>query len=165
VSKERECDHKDGEGFCFGQNEPDYVASVPVEQRAVRVLMDSDLCIVDDRHFFIRGCLEIPIVETQSTFMWLVWVSLSEKSFNRTVDLWETPARVNEPPYFGWLNCRIPGYPDTTQLKVNVHEREVGKRPAIETEPTDHPLAIEQREGITRQRAESLAKLVALEWS
>lgn len=145
--------------------EPDYLSGLADDQREGRVLMDSDLCIVDDRHHFIRGRLELPILGTQSTFVWLVWVSLSEKNFNRTVDLWETPGRENEPPYFGWLNTRLPGYPDTTQLKVNVHTLQVGKRPLIEVEHSDHQLAVEQHHGITKQRAESLAKQVTLEWT
>ncbi|TCI65203.1 hypothetical protein EVJ21_00995 [Exiguobacterium sp. SH0S2] len=33
-------------------------------------------------------------------------------------------------------------------------------RPFIELEPTDHPLAAEQREGITRERIEELARIV-----
>lgn len=149
MSNDRECGHDDGEGFCFGPIEPDCLATIPV---------------VDNRYFFIRGCLELPIVGTQSTFLWLIWVSLSEKNFNRAADLWEMPERENEPPYFGWLSNRIPGYPDTTELKVNVHTLQVGRRPAIEVEHCDHPLAIEQRDGISRQRAQSLAKQVALEW-
>jgi hypothetical protein len=37
-------------------------------------------------------------------------------------------------------------------LKTMVHTQPVGVRPSIELEPTDHPLAIEQREGITVAR-------------
>lgn len=165
MSKEHRCGHDSGEGFCFGTIEPDYLSGFPVDQREGRVLIDSDLCVVDDCHYFIRGRLELPILGTQSTFIWLVWVSLSEKNFNRTVDLWETPGRENEPPYFGWLNTRLPGYPDTTQLKVNVHTLQVGERPLIEVEHSDHQLAVEQHHGITAQRAESLATQVALEWT
>ena len=46
-----------------------------------------------------------------------------------------------------WL--RLPCYPDTVNLKTNVHTRAVGERPFIDVEPTDHPLAVEQRNGIT----------------
>jgi hypothetical protein len=38
-----------------------------------------------------------------------------------------------------------------------VHLRSGGRRPAIELEPTDHPLAIEQREGISIARVEEIA--------
>jgi hypothetical protein len=43
-------------------------------------------------------------------------------------------------------------YPDTENLKTLVHLRNDGIRPFIELEPTAHPLAIEQREGITVER-------------
>jgi hypothetical protein len=34
-------------------------------------------------------------------------------------------------------------------LKTMVHLRDNGLRPLVELEPTDHPLAVEQRTGIT----------------
>ena len=160
-----QCGHSRSEGFCFGPLEPDFLAAIPEEHRSTRVLIDSDLCTIDDRHFFIRGLLGLPILGTTRSFYWLVWVSLSKENFNRAADLWESPGRENEPPYFGWLNTRLPSYPDTSELKVNVHTLDVGKRPMIEVEHSDHPLSHDQFEGITMERAESLAKQVLLEWA
>ena len=37
-------------------------------------------------------------------------------------------------------------------LKSRVHLRDHGLRPTIELEPTDHPLALEQRNGISVDR-------------
>jgi hypothetical protein len=37
-------------------------------------------------------------------------------------------------------------------LKARIHQRPVGERPWIELEPTDHPLSIEQRNGIDGAR-------------
>ena len=159
------CRHSGSEGFCFGPLEPDFLTTIPEQERAKRVLMDSDLCIVDEQHFFIRGLLSVPILGTTRSFVWLVWVSLSKKNFYRTADLMETPGREKEPPYFGWLNTRLPAYPDTSTLKVNVHTLEVGKRPMIEVQHIDHPLSFDQRDGITTERAENLAKQVLLEWT
>ncbi|MEU4266582.1 DUF2199 domain-containing protein [Streptomyces sp. NPDC026092] len=52
-------------------------------------------------------------------------------------------------------------YPHSTLLlKTHVHTRAVGERPLIEVEPTDRPLAIEQREGITTSRVRDLADLL-----
>jgi hypothetical protein len=161
----RPCGHSDDGDFCFGPSEPDFLAAIPEEQRQGRVLADSDLCIVDDRHFFIRGMLELPILGTTKSFTWLVWVSLSEENLNRAADLWETPGREREPPYFGWLNTRLPGYPDTLEIKVHVHTLQVGRRPSIEVERNDHPLSQDQSRGITMARANLLAKQVMLEWS
>ena len=76
-------------------------------------------------------------------------VSFSDRSFARACELWEQPGRKSEPPYFGWLSTALPGYPETVNLKTMVQTREVGRRPLVELEPTDHPLAVEQHDGIT----------------
>ena len=39
-----------------------------------------------------------------------------------------------------------------------VHLRADGIRPYIELEPTDHPLAVEFREGITMERVQEIAE-------
>lgn len=72
--------------------------------------------------------------------------------------MWTNPARSEEPPYFGWFSSSLPVYPETLGLKVNVHTRDVGIRPLIEVEPTDHPLAVEQREGVTAGRVTKIAE-------
>lgn len=133
---------------------------VPERQRRKRCLLSSDQCVIDDEHFFIVGNLEIPVEGVAELFSWDVWVSLSAANFARATQLWTTPGRESEPPYFGWLSTALPGYPDTIHLKTHVHTREVGRRPRVELEPTDHPLAVEQREGITLARVREIAELV-----
>jgi hypothetical protein len=39
-----------------------------------------------------------------------------------------------------------------------VHTQPVGIRPKIELEPTSHPLAIEQKQGITMERVQQIAE-------
>jgi hypothetical protein len=134
--------------------------SIPAAERDQRCLLSSDQCIIDDQHYFVVGNLEIPVHGIDERFSWDVWVSLSAENFARACELWEQPGRESEPPYFGWLSTALPGYPDTVNLKTLVHTREVGRRPFIELEPTDHPLAVEQREGITRERVQEIAELV-----
>jgi len=116
--------------------------------------------VIENKHFFVKGLIQIPVVDMNETFGWGVWVSLSEKNFRRLTELQGDAYLLDEPPYFGWLSSRIPGYPDTLNLKTNVHFCKLGDRPHIELEPTDHPLAVEQRSGITRARAIELAQLV-----
>jgi hypothetical protein len=125
--------------------------------------LSSDLCIWTDddgvRNYFVRGVIEIPVHDADADFAYGVWSSLSEASFTRVVALWDDPERVHEPPYFGWLSNRIPGYPDTVNLKTNVVTASLELRPSFLLEPTDHPLAIEQREGITLDRVHEIAEL------
>jgi hypothetical protein len=118
----------------------------------------SDLCVIGSEHFFIRGLIEIPVKDGGGPFAWNVWVSVSNTNFLRACDVWEEPQRVTEPAYFGWLCNSIPGYPETLHLKTMVHTREVGVRPLVELEPTVHPLAVEQRNGITMDRVREIAE-------
>ena len=141
-----------------GANTPYWYDMIAPEERSWRAELSSDQCIIDNQHYFVRGCIEIPVLDGLGPFIWGVWVSLSEKSFESLSELWETPDRESEPPYFGWLSASLPGYPETLNLKTNVHTRPVGQRPLIELEPTDHPLAVEQREGITMVRVEKIVE-------
>ncbi|KIL78948.1 hypothetical protein SD77_3749 [Bacillus badius] len=59
---------------------------------------------------------------------------------------------------FGWLSTVLSCYPETINLKTRVHTRPVGFSPSIELEPTEHPLAVEQREGITVERIKQIAE-------
>lgn len=43
-----------------------------------------------------------------------------------------------------------------------IHPRADGIRPYIELEPTDHPLAVEFREGITMERVQEIAEQLCL---
>lgn len=144
----------------YGVESPVYFDVIPEPERRRRCVLSSDQCIIDQQHFFIVGNLEIPVIGSTESFSWDVWVSLSERSFERVSELWETEGRENEPPFFGWLSTILPIYPDTLNLKTQVHLREVGRRPLIELEPTDHPLAVEQRTGISWERVQEIAEQV-----
>jgi hypothetical protein len=86
-----------------------------------------------------------------------VWSSLSEKSFLRMCDRWDVPDRASDPPYFGWLCSRIPEYPSVANLKLSVQSRSPGVTPLLTLEPIGHPLAVDQRQGITIARWHELA--------
>ena len=124
-------------------------------------LLGEELCAIRGEHFFIRGRIVIPVVDSGTEFDWGVWVSLSHSNFERAMSLWTDTDRQQEPPYFGWLSTELPVYDvSTLELKANVHTQPVGQRPLIELEPTDHPLAVEQRDGITMARVREFAEIL-----
>lgn len=135
----------------FGAAAPLFYYGIPETERPARCKLTSDTCVVDDAHFFVRGSIEIPVHGTDEPFAWGVWVSLSRDHFQHFVELLDSPLRAQHGPWFGWLSAAIKTYPDTENLKTRVHLRD-GIRPYIELEPTDHPLAVEQREGISVAR-------------
>jgi len=142
----------------FGADAPDPYYAISDAERDSRYELTSDLCVIGEEHFFIRGCLEIPVLEGSGPFVWGVWCSLSKENFRRMVQMWEVEGREKEPPYFGWLCTILPLYPSTLHLKTHVHTRPVGQRPFVELEPTNHPLAVEQRVGITMVRVREIAE-------
>lgn len=122
--------------------------------------LTSDQCVMETqegRSFFVRGCLNVPIVGTDQSFTWGVWVSLSEKSFMEMAHHWEDPKRTKMGTNFAWLCTKIPGYPDTMFLKARVRQREIGIRPLVELEQSPHPLAQHQHKGITSTELERIA--------
>lgn len=125
--------------------------------------LDDDLCRwTDDAgapSYFIRGLVTIPVLDAEDDFRYGVWSSLSEASFARVIEHWEDPARVNEPPYFGWFSNSLPGYPDTLNLPLDVVTDELEKRPELVFHDADHPLVVEQRDGITMARVREIAEL------
>ncbi|MEU4804884.1 DUF2199 domain-containing protein [Actinosynnema sp. NPDC023587] len=154
------CDQRHDElPFAYGTPAPAYWTP-DVEEIADSVLGEEQ-CVVGGEHFFVRARLVLPVVDDETDFEWGVWVSLSKDNFARASKLWDDPARVDEPPYFGWLSTVLPIYePTTVNLKTYVHSEPVGTRPTVELEPTDHPLAVEQRTGITRDRVRAIAELL-----
>ena len=131
---------------------------IPDEERAARAKLSDDICIIDGEERYVRGCLEIPVQGLDDTFVYGVWVSVSEQSLLRIRELWNAEVRDDEPPLFGWLCNNIALYGETLHLKTNLHLRNGGLRPLIELETTDHPLAVEQRDGIDAHRLLEVAK-------
>jgi hypothetical protein len=136
----------------FGAIAPLNYYAIPEPQRASRCDLGSDDCVIDRNSFFVRGCLEIPVHGADEPLIWGVWVSLSEQSFKAWLKVFEEEHRSHVGPFFGRLNAWLKPYQDTMNLKTRVHLRDHGLRPLIELEPTDHPLALEQCNGISIHR-------------
>lgn len=143
----------------IGFDMPHHYAELDAAERAALGELGSDLCTItypDRRDHFVRVCLEVPIHGHAEPFTWGVWVSLSATSFARYRDTWNDPDPADR--YFGWFCNRLPGYPDTLNLKTLVHPRRGGLRPWLELEPGEHPLARDCREGLGAARAQALAE-------
>lgn len=122
--------------------------------------LTSDLCEYEDedgQHFFVRGCVEVPIHGIGDPFLWGIWTSLSEQSYRRYVETYQKPD--TEDRFFGWLCNRLPFYPNTYEMKTHVHPRSDGIRPAVVPEKSEHPLSIDFYEGISIWRAQQIAEV------
>ena len=143
----------------YGSPAPDLCFQIPQRERQKRLQLTSNRCVIDNRHFFILGRIETPVVDVGETFAWVVWVSLSNDDFMRMSELGEKPGRENEPSIMGLLETSLPCYGTFPRgMGVRVRIRPVGQLPRLELEAADHPLAIEQRTGITLARVQQIAE-------
>jgi hypothetical protein len=142
----------------FGYNAPWHYLQLSEEEKA-KAKLTSDTCEItheEGTDRFIRVVLEIPIHGVSEPFLWGVWVSLSEKSFDRYLDTWDDSDESDA--YFGWFCNQIPYYPETLSLKTMVHPRKNGSRPFLDLDRNGHPLAEHLYEGISVQLAQEIAE-------
>jgi hypothetical protein len=130
---------------------------LPEAERSARARLTDDVCIIDGREYYIRGCLEVPVSDISEYFIWGVWVSVSLESFRYIHDRWDAVIAEDEPPRFGWLSTWLQGYPEPEEIRCHVFLRSGNLRPRIVLEPTGYPLAAEQHGGITMDRVKAIA--------
>ena len=51
-----------------GFDRPDHAWHVPEAERAERVFLTEDHCIIDREDFFIRGVIELPLIDAEGSF-------------------------------------------------------------------------------------------------
>lgn len=134
---------------------PKHLCLVPREQRAERAQWTTDLCVIDDRDFLIRGVLALPIPDEQGEFTWGVWARIAQSDFERYVDAWENDAELQIPLFTGQLSGGIEPYVDADRLDVVVHLQGGGLRPRFVVVSDRHPLGLDQRFGITPAEADA----------
>jgi len=150
--------HHDVLPLSYSVKAPRAASLIPADQLKQRVVITADQCVIDGIDFYLRGRIPVPIIGLDEPFIWGVWVEVGPKNFLRTIDMWNVEGREAEQPFPGWLNSEIPPYGDTINLEVEVWTQRVGRRPHFMLINPDHPLAVEQREGITMLRVIQLAE-------
>ncbi|MEX6505123.1 DUF2199 domain-containing protein [Jiella sp. M17.18] len=136
----------------FAAAAPLHYESLTEDEQRERGRLSGEVCIIDDRLFFVRALLRIPVIGSEDPFVWNIWASLSAQSFEEYAAHYDDPARTDFGPYFCWLSAALPTYPSLDELRSSLHLQPIGQRPLIELAPSDHPLSLEQRQGISAQR-------------
>jgi hypothetical protein len=142
----------------WGYREPVYWLDLS-ERELKRSELSEELCVIrrrDKTDYFIKGLLQIPIIGSKDSMDWVVWSSLSKANHQKIVEHWDDPERDTLEPPVGVLSNSLRTYPETLLLKMRAHHQKPGLKPLFELEPTDHPLAVHQREGISRKDAEAM---------
>lgn len=114
-------------------------------------LLTEDLCIIEDRDFFVHGVIEVPVHDYEHEFGWGVWVSHKKENFEIYRAHYDC-AQIG--PFFGWLCTEIDYFRESTlNLKTMAHYQGEGLRPRIALAESQHPLYLQQRDGISLAEA------------
>ena len=150
-----------GVPFSFAADFPDPYANLNKDGRDARAIIGSDQCIIDQQQFYLRGCLEIPIVGTDQVFLWGLWATLWEHDFDEIAEYWDSEGRQTRiGPYKARLANTPSLYPETFNLTLSIRIMPVGERPLFVVDDLDHPLGTEQRNGISLDKAQEYACLL-----
>jgi hypothetical protein len=145
-------DH-DGELFELGYFRPDVIVGMDAEARAARARESNDICRLDESRFFLRGVLPLPIHGRDDGYMLGVWVEVSAASFARIHALWTDADQANEPAFAATLANDVRHHPGSLGQAVTVRLTGPTTRPSVFVVDPAHPLAIEQRDGVSFHRA------------
>lgn len=136
---------------------PDHSFQLTPEEQNERGNIDNNISSIrldDHSDYFIRACLEIPIHGVISPFMWGVWVSIRKDDLKRYLQTWDE-ADEND-AYSGWCYNNLSLYPSTLGLKSLAHPRRDNVRPWLELEPSEHPLYLDWKNGLSIEQAKPL---------
>jgi hypothetical protein len=139
---------------------PDPLLQLREEERDERCVETSDLCTLDDRRFFVRGVLPIPVQGREVPYNWGIWAEVDAESFQRILDLWSDENQASEPPLRGALANDIPLFGITAGLSLQVFLTGPQTRPRFQLDESPHPLCKEQRQGIDEHRAAEYNRLL-----
>jgi len=166
--------HRGAPSFSFRYPSPYF--DVPEDQREARVRATDDFCeIAPDgndpdghRFYFIRVVLDVPIVGADEPFRWGVWVTQSAEAFARYVETYQQDQ--SQDGSFGWLMVDLPVYNRAEagayleSLECDIQWGAAGQRPKAVLWESDHPLAIDQQNGIDWDRAIEIANIATAQF-
>jgi len=133
---------------------PDAIFALPEDQRAARAKTHSDFCLLDDKRYFIRGVVYVPVQQLGTNFGWGVWAEVSESVFYRYQDLYDKDGS-DEPPAAGILANTPSGYTESEQpLEINFGPTD--KRPIFKPTQMDSEFYHEQIAGLPVRKWHSI---------
>ncbi len=149
---------------------PVYYFWVLEDQREARCHGDDDVYVIeadpgdpeDHDVYAIRCTLDIPIKGVKEPFCWGLWVTQSKDSFERYVRTFKQDQ--SEDGSFGWLAVDIPYYRRNApgepleSLGCDLNWGTKGQRPMITVRECDHPLYLDQANGINWDKAVEIAQ-------
>jgi len=95
----------------------------------------------------------VRLTDVADSTRWGLWAEVAEKDLTRVLALWDDPRQADEPAFAAIVANRVPGYPETIGLPVEMRLTGPSSRPALAFDASNHhPFAAECREGVPVHR-------------
>ena len=125
-------------------------------QRKSKWKLGPDGCVFDDKRFFIRGCLFVPVKDVSEFFVWGFWAEVTPHVFARHQALFDTDG-TKEPTHAGALSVENEDrYRGMDQLPIVIRFGTAMQRPRFTLQPSNHWLGRDQENGITLHRVQQM---------
>jgi hypothetical protein len=125
--------------------------------------LDSDFCEIvrsnGEIERYICALLRLPVSEIGAEFQFVVWVSVSERSWN-IYRAGYGGGTYEAEGCFGFLCNSLPDFELKSGLPANVWFLPDGHRPVVELQDAAHPLVDAQRSGIPASQIERWASIM-----
>jgi hypothetical protein len=137
---------------------PDPIFALDDEERDARAWLADDFAVLDEERFFVRGLLELPILELGSRFGYGTWVEIGGDEFRQLLEHWQDPDQFA--PVKGTVANELAPYVGTEGLRATLSPVSVDTLPSVTLDDAAHPLVTDQQAGITAGRSDELAATV-----
>jgi hypothetical protein len=134
---------------------PDAFVALDAEAREGRGQANNDLCRIADpeppgMRCFVRAVLAVEVLDQGRTMAWGLWAEVAEADFDEIVALWRDPQQDRHPPIKARVANRVPGYPSTIDMPVELRLTGPKTRPKLAVPPdVTHAFGLECRAGVT----------------
>ena len=125
---------------------PDAIFGLSEEEREKRARISSDFCLLENQ-VFVRGLIPVPIQGKEDVYCWGVWAEISWSAYKELYRTWDQEDCSGFEDLDGTLANALPVYDGTVGLPVRI-VRKPDARPFFFVS-VDHPLAHDQRDGIS----------------
>ena len=151
------CDRPHEGGFALAAFAPDpWRGAESYEHNgAIRLggdFLSEDFCVIDGKYFMVRARLDIPVHGIVEPFSFGAWSTLSRANFDKYLSGFDHGDYPDMGPWPGWLCNKLENYLADDPLAIWVAPQTDHQRPKLFVQADDHPLAIDQDNGISPER-------------
>lgn len=139
---------------------PDEIAAMDKDEAKKRSRFNDDVGVLDEKRYFVRCVLPLPVHESQYPYSIGAWAEVTENDFDVIWEHWTDENQSHLPTMRAVLANQVPLTKGSLACDINITMTGPTTRPKIEILDETCSLFAEQNYGITIHRASEYSDLV-----